>query len=136
MCEINSDYFNNSYTDGFFNVSAKHGFLPIKDPLASLPDTYLELQNLIDNLYVYQPNNTNGVLAIPNEIVKCIDSIPNYSNQIELESDVFVLQALYRALTFVTSGYTLELSYQEFKKSDPQKYIKLYQNDLKRYLYY
>ncbi len=41
---------NKSYTDGFFNVSKEHGFLPIKDPLKSLPINYIELQRFIDNL--------------------------------------------------------------------------------------
>ena len=44
----------------------------------------------------------------------------------KVENDIFVLQALYRAYTFVTSGFTLELSYQEFMKNgnyDPKPSI-------------
>jgi len=143
-------YYNNTYTDGFFNVSEQNGFLPIKDPLARLPDTYNQLQNLIDDLHVFQNNKDQdnkdqaskdqaskdqaskdqaskdqannqekklGILSIPNEIESRVKSIPNYLVEINKETDVFVLQALYRAYTFITSGYTLELSYQEFKKS-------------------
>jgi indoleamine 2,3-dioxygenase len=43
--------------------------------------------------------------------------VPDYSSIIEKETDIFVLQALYRAYTFVTSGFTLEQAYQEFLKS-------------------
>jgi indoleamine 2,3-dioxygenase len=111
------NYYNKKYTDGFFNVSSNNGFLPIKDPLKVLPNTYKELQLLIDNLYVFQNEDKKGILAIPDEIEKEVLIIPDYSELIEKEHDVFVLQALFRAYTFITSGYTLELSYQEFIKN-------------------
>jgi len=107
-------YFEKDYTDGFFNVSGDHGFLPIKEPLSKLPSQYDALQYVIDRLHV---NQNNGILGIPNEIVKAVTSIPNYLSIVDQETDVFILQALYRAYTFITSGFTLELSYQEFVKS-------------------
>jgi len=113
------NYWEKQYTDGFFNVSRESGFLPIKPPLKVLPTEYTELQNLINNLHVFQSTNTEqkGVLGIPNEIEKQLTFIPDYSSIIEKETDVFVLQALYRAYTFLTSGFTLELAYQEFLSS-------------------
>jgi indoleamine 2,3-dioxygenase len=111
-----SYYWDKQYTDGFFNVSKEHGFLPIRDPLKFLPNEYTELQNLINNLHVFQQLE-KGILGIPNEIVVQVEKIPNYSNIIDKETDVFVLQALYRAYTFVTSGFTLEQAYQEFLQS-------------------
>jgi indoleamine 2,3-dioxygenase len=111
------NYYNKKYTDGFFNVSSNNGFLPISDPLKVLPNTYKELQLLIDNLYVFQNEDKKGILAIPDEIEKAVLIIPDYSELIEEEHDVFILQALFRAYTFITSGYTLELSYQEFIKN-------------------
>lgn len=110
-------YFEKIYTDGFFNVSKVNGFLPIKEPLVKLPETYSKLQNLIDELHVFQPNDNKGVLGIPNLIETKVIEVPNYVNEIKLETDVFILQALFRAYTFITSGYTLELAYQEFIKS-------------------
>ena len=116
-------YWDKQYTDGFFNVSKEHGFLPIRDPLKSLPDQYKELQDLINNLHVFQNANTEGneiekgILGIPDEIVVQVGFVPDYSSIIEKETDMFVLQALYRAYTFVTSGFTLEQAYQEFLKS-------------------
>jgi indoleamine 2,3-dioxygenase len=116
-------YWDKQYTDGFFNVSKENGFLPIRDPLKSLPNQYKELQELIDKLHVFQNKNTEcdevekGILGIPDEIVVQVRFIPNYVEIIEKETDVFVLQALYRAYTFVTSGFTLEQAYQEFLKS-------------------
>jgi indoleamine 2,3-dioxygenase len=112
-------YWEKEYTDGFFNVSKDYGFLPIRDPLKSLPNQYTELQDLINKLHVFQSTDTNkkGVLGIPNEIVVQVGFVPDYSSIIDKETDVFVLQALYRAYTFVTSGFTLEQSYQEFLQS-------------------
>lgn len=97
------------YTDGFFNVSSSHGFLPIKSPLKNLPETYSSIQYIINNL--------NEIILSPNRIEKEIILIPDYSSFIEEEKDIFVLQALYRAYTFICSAYTLELSYQEFVKT-------------------
>ena len=111
-----SYYWDKEYTDGFFNVSKEHGFLPIRDPLKVLPNEYGELQHLINNLHVFQEIE-KGILGIPDEIVAQVEKIPDYSSIIEKEVDVFVLQALYRAYTFVTSGFTLEQAYQEFLKS-------------------
>jgi indoleamine 2,3-dioxygenase len=114
-------YWDKQYTDGFFNVSKDYGFLPIRDPLKSLPNQYKELQDLINNLHVFQNTNANtnekGILGIPDEIVVQVGFVPDYSSIIEKETDIFVLQALYRAYTFVTSGFTLEQAYQEFLKS-------------------
>lgn len=98
-----------SYTDGFFNVSKENGFLPIKNPIETLPDQYSDLQNFINNLPI--------IIKLPNQIVKEITLIPDYKNYIEKENDIFILQALYRAYTFLSSAYTLELSYQNFIKN-------------------
>jgi len=98
------------YSDGFFNVSSINGFLPIKNPLKKLSERYVGIQNVIDNL--------NEIILRPNRIVKEIFLIPDYSSFIEEENDIFVLQALYRAYTFISSAYTLELSYQEFVEKE------------------
>ena len=123
-----SSYWETQYTDGFFNVSSENGFLPIKDPLRVLPEEYSLLQDTIDKLHVFKnytkDNDTNnntienkGILGIPDEIVSKVKTIPDYSELIYLETDPFILQALYRAYAFITSGFTLEKSYQEFLKS-------------------
>jgi indoleamine 2,3-dioxygenase len=97
----------NKYTDGFFNVSSDYGFLPVKDPLENLPNCYKELQDFMDQL--------KDIILIPNRIIKEVYLIPDYSNHINNEQDIFTLQSLYRAYCFLTSAYTLELSYQELK---------------------
>jgi indoleamine 2,3-dioxygenase len=117
-------YWEKEYTDGFFNVSDEHGFLPIKEPLRVLPEKYSSLQETINELHVFQNyanegnnNSSKGILGIPDEIVLKVNNIPDYSETIELETDKFVLQALFRAYAFITSGFTLEKSYQEYLKS-------------------
>lgn len=97
------------YTDGFFDVSSSHGFLPMRDPLENLPSTFQDLQDLIDEL--------PKVVLIPNEIEKRVQLIPCYKEYVNKIDDPFLLQALFRAYTFVTSAYTLELSYQTFVKT-------------------
>lgn len=109
------EYYKQNYTDGFFDLS-KNGFLPIKDPLQNLSERYNKLQNLIDNLYVVKDNG-NGILSIPNKIEEEINNLPNYSDIIKNENDIFYFQALFRTYTILTSAYTLELSYQEYMKS-------------------
>lgn len=98
---------NFPYTDGFFSIDEEHGFLPIKEPLSKLDDKYIEVQTIIDNL----PN-----LIKDGELLS--SSITNLNNLIDivkLETDIFVIHALYRAYTFIASAYLLEPSYRNQK---------------------
>lgn len=93
-----------SYSDGFFDVSRLHGFLPIKDPYPTLPLSYPELQDLMEELHhVLQTDS----------IQTRVEQIPDYSHEIQAEQDPFVLQAIYRAYCFLVSGYTLEKAHKE-----------------------
>lgn len=110
-----SSYFEKTYTEGFFNVSGDHGFLPVGEPLPRLPERYAALQTVMDEM----PTNkvyptTPGLLAKPDAIVGAVNSLPDFTEQVQQETDVFVIQALFRAYTFLASAYTLELSYQQF----------------------
>jgi indoleamine 2,3-dioxygenase len=87
----------NNYTDGFFKVSPEHGFLPIKEPLKSLPDKYKAVQQLIDNLPT--------LILDLKQLNTAIAQLPEYD--VSAETDVFVIQALYRAYAFLTSAYLL-----------------------------
>lgn len=108
-------YHQKSYADGFFNVSGASGFLPVGEPLRVLPERYAALQTIMEDM----PTNkvypdTPGILATPNAIEESVRKLPDYTAQAKAETDVFVIQALYRAYTFLASAYTLELSYQQF----------------------
>lgn len=101
-----------TYTDGFFDISSTSGFLPIEEPLSTLSSPFTKLQEVIDDLPT--------ILLSPNEIVKRVETIPCYLSEVNIinaKKDVRLLQALFRAYTFITSAYTLELSYQTFVKT-------------------
>ena len=94
------------YTDGFFCINEKHGFLPIKDPLEKLPERYYELQVLINNL----PNLiscSNPESKYGDFMLRAIEGLEDFSKYVEKETDIFIIQALYRAYTFLTSAYLL-----------------------------
>jgi len=91
---------NFPYTNGFFSIDSTNGFLPIKDPLQKLPDKYNDIQSIIDLL----PDliKSDGILELS------INNLNNLINFVKLETDIFIIQALYRAYTFLTSAYLLE----------------------------
>ena len=106
-----------NYTDSFFDVGSKYGFLPNNHPLESLPIRYKNLQHLLDNMPVKLSDGSSGYLAFPNKIETEVEKLPNYIDLVENEDEILVIQALYRAYCFLTSAFTLELSYQEFVKT-------------------
>jgi indoleamine 2,3-dioxygenase len=106
----------NHYKDGFFDVCAEHGFLPIKDPIVSLPSTYADVQKILDDMPVVLPNGEHGLLHHEGEIKKAIESLENHLEEVKKEDDIFVIQALFRSYGFLTSAYLLEPSFQQFRK--------------------
>ena len=106
-----------SYTDGFFNVSAQHGFLPAQLPLQQLPQRYSALQSLLDAMPVVLSNGQPGLLNESGSIAKAVEALPNYINQVHAETDKQILQALYRGYCFLASAYTLEPSFQAYRST-------------------
>jgi len=106
-----------SYTDGFFNVSAAHGFLPAVPPLIALPTAYQALQDVLDNMPIQLGNEQNGYLHFPGKIHEVANQLPNYLAQVKEEGDIRIIQALYRGYAFLTSAYTLEPAFQHFKQT-------------------
>lgn len=103
-----------SYTDGFFSIDSTHGFLPINDPLPHLPEKYESIQIIINKLPIIVTTDN-----IKFETLSMIihDSLQDYTEVIKNESDVNILQALYRAYSFISSSYLLEPAYIQFKKN-------------------
>ncbi len=95
------------YTDGFFQVSPIHGFLPCKDPLSKLPSKYNQLQKILSELARIKDDGEGGILSKKGEIERRITQLSNYNKEVEKESDPFILQALFRGYTFIASAYTL-----------------------------
>lgn len=105
------------FTDGFFSVDPIHGFLPIAEPLATLPAHYKELQSLIDQMPIVKTDGSPGLLATDGAFEAAAKSIPNFVKEIGTETDPFVLAALFRAYGFVTSAYTLAPAHHTFLKT-------------------
>jgi len=95
---------NFPYTDNFFSIDESNGFLPIKAPLAKLPDRYDDIQSIISNL---PELISNGDL-----LESTITYLENKIDLVKQETDIFIIQALYRAYTFLTSAYLLEPSHK------------------------
>ena len=55
-----------------------------------------------------------GLLAEKGALTQAVAALPNYNDAITAEEDVFVLQALFRAYAFLTSGYTLVPAHWSF----------------------
>lgn len=105
-----------NYSDGFFNVSADCGFLPVKAPIISLPKKYQPLQAILDAMPVVLGENEFGLLNTPDAIVAPVLALPNFIEEVNGETDIFILQALFRSYSFLTSAYLLEPSFQQFRK--------------------
>ncbi len=109
------NHLQSSYSDGFFNVGAQHGFLPTQLPLEILPERYNRLQEILDAMPVVLPSGEHGLLHYPNKIEEAVQTLPNYIDLVKKETDIHVIQALYRGYCFLTSAYTLETSFQHYR---------------------
>lgn len=101
-----------TYTDGFFSLET-HGFLPLKDPLPSLPEKYKSLQYIIVRIPYLLSNDNNIIQETLSMYI--YDKTPDLTNEIKNETDPFLIQALFRAYSFISSAYILEPSYFEYK---------------------
>ena len=105
------------YSDNFFEVNHLNGFLPKKSPLAVLPDRYIELQVLIDEMPIKKANGQGGLLSIEGAIEDAVKKLNNYKDLVKNEDDIFINQALFRAYAFLTSAYLLAPSHFSFQKT-------------------
>lgn len=96
-----------SYTDGFFSVNPTNGFLPINQPLTTLPKAYTPLQELLTQMPTRTDDGQEGLLAREGAIEDAVHKLPNFVEQVNQETNPFVQQALFRAYAFVASAYTL-----------------------------
>ena len=79
---------NNNYSDNFFDVGSKFGFLPKNPPLVELPERYLGLQKLLDNMPVNLEDGSKGYLSIPNKIKVEVEELTNYFDIVKNETDI------------------------------------------------
>ncbi len=105
------------FSDGFFSIDSTNGFLPIKEPIFKLPARYNYLQKLIDEMPLKKSNGEPGLLSVENDFENATLSLPNYLNEVRKEKDSFLLGALFRSYSFISSAYTLSSSHHTFLKS-------------------
>ncbi len=110
-------YLKSNYSDDFFDVSQEYGFLPSSLPLEILPDPYTPLQQLLDEMPVVLGENKFGLLNTPNAIADAVNALPNLIDHVTKEYDVRIIQALFRGYSFLASAYTLEPSFQHYRKT-------------------
>jgi indoleamine 2,3-dioxygenase len=103
-----------NFTDGFFNINSKYGFLPMEDPIDKLPDKYCKLQILLDNMSIVKENGDKGLLLDENMFLETCKQMPDYTETIGNEKDVKLIAALYRSYCFLGSAYLLQPSYKVF----------------------
>ena len=128
------------YTDGYFNVSKKYGFLPMYSCLNDInfPNDFIVLKKFCDNLPIIKKDNRFGILYYHNQIEEKIKELPNLINEINKiefklvqeglmewrNSDnikIFIpkkliYQTLFRYYAFLTSTYCLEPTYNSYMK--------------------
>ena len=129
------------YTDGYFNVSKKYGFLPMYTCLNDInfPNNFIVLKKFCDNLPIIKKDNRFGILYYHNQIEEKIKELPNLINEINkielIDSDKdnlmewrnsdnikiwipkkLIYQTLFRYYAFLTSTYCLEPTYNSYMK--------------------
>ena len=102
------------FTDGFFSIDPKHGFLPIQEPLLRLPSPYKALQAIIDEMPIRKANGEAGLLAKENQFEEAVKQLPNLVAEVSAEEDVIVLAALFRPYSFISSAYTLTPAHHRY----------------------
>ena len=110
------------YNDGFFNISRKSGFLPMKTSLKNLPSTYKSLIDICNELPHIKKDNSFGILHYPNRIEERVKQLPNLISTINIletidfSDKVPILQVLFRYYSFLVSSYCLEPTYNSYIK--------------------
>ena len=61
--------------------------------------------------------NKSGYLDIPGRINLAVDQLPNLIAEVSNEQDIRIIQALFRGYSFLASAFTLEPSFQYFRKT-------------------
>jgi indoleamine 2,3-dioxygenase len=111
-----------SYDDGVFRIGRTHGFLPRRSPLATLSAPFGPVQQLLDAMPVWLNRETGEkgllaepgaieprVLALPNLVDAVAALIPDDAASLQDKPDAArLLQALFRAYSFLASAYLLE----------------------------
>ncbi|TPX58786.1 hypothetical protein PhCBS80983_g02902 [Powellomyces hirtus] len=96
-----------SATPSEFTITPRNGFLPLHDPLTTLPPRYAALESLLTRMPLTRMDTHQpGLLATGDFGPAVKDELPLYD--VSSETDPRVLTALFRDYTFAASAYLLE----------------------------
>ena len=114
------------FTDGFFSVDPKHGFLPIQEPLLRLPSPYEALQAIIDEMPIRKANGEAGLLAHENQFEEAVKQLPNLIAEVSAEEDVMVLAALFRTYFYKFCLHLAPAHHRFLSMDDTEKLMPFY----------
>jgi indoleamine 2,3-dioxygenase len=92
-------------TSEIWSVTPRNGFLPLLDPLITLPEEFSELETLMQELPYTKEDGNFGLLK-EGKVASAIEKITQYD--LSKIDDERLLNALYRDYTFLASAYLLE----------------------------
>jgi len=91
-----------------FTVTESNGFLPLHEPLSSLPSPFEPLHNILERMPVDLEDGSHGLLY-DGRLGKVVENeLPQFSLADIEKASPQLLAALYRDLTFLCSAYLLE----------------------------
>jgi len=115
------------YTDGFFEIGPKHGFIPIVETLEHLPEEFKVLDQVCTNLPIIKKDGRFGTMHYFGAIVDEMAKIPNYISVLkEKPFEMVLYQSLYRSYCFLVSSFCLEPTYKSYietRNYDPAREV-------------
>ncbi|KAM5443076.1 putative indoleamine 2,3-dioxygenase [Microsporum ferrugineum] len=101
-----------------FLVSTSRGFLPLRNPLVTLPKEFDVLESLLQRMPIKTASGEPGLLA-EGKLGDVVDKeFPDLTAQIDVYKDnLHVITALYRDYSFLAEGYLLEPCHRQFMES-------------------
>ncbi|KAF3897081.1 Indoleamine 2,3-dioxygenase [Trichophyton interdigitale] len=101
-----------------FLVSTSRGFLPLRNPLVTLPKEFDALESLLQRMPIKTATGEPGLLA-DGKLGDVVDKeLPDLTAQVDLYRDnLHVITALYRDYSFLAEGYLLEPCHKRFMES-------------------
>lgn len=102
-----------------FMVSTTRGFLPRMDPIATLPQEFDAVEDLLQNMPVSAKSGGPGFLAT-GQLGDVVEKFPDLTAEIEKHRhNLPLMNALYRDYSFLASAYLLEPCHMRFMKGEP-----------------
>ncbi|KZF24310.1 indoleamine 2,3-dioxygenase gamma type [Xylona heveae TC161] len=103
-----------------FMVSTTRGFLPRQEPVVTLPVEFDALESVLSRMPIKTATGAPGLLAEFKLGETVLKELPDLSSAIEkYQSDLPLMNALYRDYSFLASAYLLEPCHERFVRGEP-----------------